>query len=102
MTYLLVIIFCSSVGAGFKRLDFDGNVLLPLLVGEPDAPVLLRFGCPVLCLLCWLEGRIFSDGGVGIGVDLLDVSGSDIIGEVGRELPLEPERTCQAEKGYGC
>lgn len=63
--------------------------------------MLLRLGCPVLCLLCRLEGRIFPDCGVGIGIDLLDVGGSDVIGEVGRELPLEPECTCQAEKGYG-
>ena len=94
MIYLLVVIFSSSVGTGFERLNLGSNVLLPLLAGKPGGLVLLTFSCPVLCLLCWLEGGILSDGSVGIRVDLLDVCRSDIICEVGRELLLEPECTC--------
>ena len=67
-------------------------------MGEPGGLMFLSLGRPVLCLLCWLEGGIFTYGGVGVSVDLLDVGRSNVISEVGRELPLEPERTHQTEK----
>jgi hypothetical protein len=92
VTYLLLV--GSSVDAGFERLDLGGDVLEALLVGKPGGLMFLRFGRPVLRLLCWFEGRIFPDSGVGVGVDLLDVGGSNVISEVGRKLLLEPERTC--------
>lgn len=70
------------------------NLLLhpfgPLSVAELSGPVLGRLGLP-LCgiLLGRLERRVLSDRGVGVGVDFLNVVGSDAVFEVGRELLLE-------------
>jgi hypothetical protein len=64
---------------------------LPLLVGELGGLVLLGLGSPLGgVLLGGLELGVLSDGGVGGGEDLLDVLGTDTVGEVGRELLLEP------------
>lgn len=49
----------------------------------------LRLGRPVLRFVCWLERGVFPDGGIGVGIDLLDVGRSDVICEVGRKLLLE-------------
>lgn len=82
----------STVGSGLvPELDLGIDLLLSLVVGESGNGVLLGDSLPVLRLLGGLEGGVLSDGGVSIGVDLLDVLGSDTVGEVGGELLLESE-----------
>ena len=91
---LVVLIIAGSLGAGLEGLDLGSNVLQTLLVCEFWTLVFLGLGCPILRFLCRLEDRVFSDSSVGVSVDLLDVSRSNVIGEVGRELLLEPEYAC--------
>lgn len=94
-TYLLVIlVIASSLVASLEGLDLGSNVLQTLLVCEFWRLMFLGLGCPILCFLCRLEDGVFSDCGVGVSVDVLDVSRSNVIGEISRELLLEPECAC--------
>lgn len=70
------------------------DVLLALLVGELLGPVLERLGLPVLvALVGGLEGRVFTNRSIGVGVDLLNIFGANAVGEVARELLLEASRS---------
>ena len=51
--------------------------------------VLLALRFPVLALLGGLEDWIFTDGGVSVGIDLLNIFGANAVREIGRELLLE-------------
>lgn len=94
-SYLLVVlVIASGVGASLEGLDLGSNVLHTLLACEPRSLVFLGLRRPVLILLCWLESGVLPDGCIGVFVDILDVSGPDVISEVGRELLLEPEYVC--------
>lgn len=65
-----------------KSSDLLRNTLLALSVSETSLLVLERFGLPVRGLFCGLEDGIFSDSSVCVGIDLLDIFGTDSIGEV--------------------
>ena len=54
--------------------------------------VLERLGFPVLLLVGRLEGRVLTNGSVGIGVDLLDIIGTNAIREISGELLLEARK----------
>lgn len=85
---LLDIEFASLVGG---NLGLD--TLLLLLLGELESLVLERLGLPLGdVLLGGLEGRVFTDSLVGVGVDLLNVIRSNTVSKVGRELLLESAR----------
>ena len=79
---------------GLEGLDLLLDLGLALLEGKAGSPVLLGLCCPVLRLLGGLEGRVLTDRGVSVRVDLLEVLGANTVLEVGRELLLEAEMFC--------
>jgi hypothetical protein len=70
---VVVVVVCRRSTAVLELFDLDGDVFLPLGVGESDGAVLLGLGLPVLGLVGGLEGGVFADGGVAGDVDVLDV-----------------------------
>jgi hypothetical protein len=79
-------------------LGFDG--LLPLGVCETMCLVFLRLRGPVLRFVCRLEGRVFSDGGVRIFVDILHIFGTNTIFQIRSELLLETIVNVSGRTGY--
>jgi hypothetical protein len=61
-------------------------------VSQLGSLVLGRLGLPLGGVLVGRdELGVLTDGGVGVGEDLLNVLGTDTVSEVGGELLLEPE-----------
>ena len=76
---------------GLEGLDLRLDARLALCERALGSHVLFALRCPVGSLLGGLEGRIFTDSRVSIGVDLLDIFRSNAVREVGRELLLEAD-----------
>lgn len=91
MRLLLVLLDIELASLVGGNLGLD--TLLLLLLGELESLVLERLGLPFGdVLLGGLEGRVFTDSLVGVGVDLLNVVRSNTVSKVGRELLLESVR----------
>jgi hypothetical protein len=84
---VLLVLLCSA--ASLELLDLGGDVGLALGVSKFLGLVLERFRLPVGSLLGGLERRIFTDGSMGIGVDLLNIVRANTISKIGGELFLE-------------
>lgn len=91
MRLLLVLLDIELASLVGGNLGLD--TLLLLLLGELEGLVLERLRLPFGdVLLGGLEGRVFTDSLVGVGVDLLNVVRSNTVSKVGRELLLESVR----------
>lgn len=99
-TYLFVVVLLSSSTTGLELLDLDGDVGLALGVGELLGGVLKSLSFPVGGLFCGLECGVFTNGGVGVGVDFLNIIGTNTICEVGGELLLESVDALRYVKEY--
>ena len=88
---LLLVLLRLLLGATVGLEGLDLGLDAGLALGERKAVDLVLEGLrlPVLGLLGGLEGRVLTNGSVGVGVDLLDVLGANAVGKVGRELLLE-------------
>lgn len=91
MRLLLVLLDIELASLVGGNLGLD--TLLLLLLGELESLVLERLGLPLSdVLLGGLEGRVFTNSLIGVGVDLLNVIRSNTVSKVGRELLLESAR----------
>ena len=75
-----------------EGLDLLLDAGLALGVSALDVPELFALRGPILILVGGLEGRVFADGRVRVGEDLLDILGADTVRKVSRELFLEAVR----------
>ena len=90
-TLFLVFIFVvsSCLSPSLECLDLLLDIRLPLFSSKSRSGVFFGFGLPVFCLLGRLKRRVFTDGSVGVCVDLLNIFGANTVFEVRGELLLE-------------
>ena len=69
----------AATAASLELLDLGSNFLAALSKRESLNFVLEALSFPVFRLLCWLEGRILADGGMGTTIDILDIIRSNAI-----------------------
>lgn len=86
---LLVLLVLLYSAASLELLNLGCDVGLALGVSKFLGLVLKRLRLPVGSLLCGLERRIFTDGGMSTGVDLLNIVRANTISKIGGELLLE-------------
>jgi hypothetical protein len=72
-----------------ELLDPGSNFLFALSMSESGSGVFFGLCLPVLCLFCWLEYRVFTDGGVCVGKDLFDILRANTVSKIGSKLFLE-------------
>lgn len=94
---LLVFIFVFlplllDATVGLEGLDLRLDTSLTLGESATVNLVLESLFLPVLGLLSGLESWVFTDGSVGVGVNLFDIFGANAVRKVGRKLLLEAER----------
>ena len=76
---LVVLVHVSSIPTSLEGSNLLLNILLALLIGESVNLILEPFCLPVLILVGGLELRVFTDGSVRVGVDFLNVLGTNAI-----------------------
>lgn len=86
---LFLLFLLSSLNASLESSNLLLDLGPALLESQSVCLILQTLGLPVLCLLSGLEGGVFPDSSVRIGVNLLNILGTNAIRKVCRELLLE-------------
>ena len=79
---IFILVLHDRISTGLEGLNSCLNVGSALLEGEAGCLELEGLCLPVLRLFCRLEGGIFTDSSVGIGIDFFHVLGANTVGKV--------------------